>query len=107
MINTLTLLACTNLAHTLATSQQFEDELLKLGLRLSHRHAAAFDDLFRGEFFQAEDKRKGKRRNRTKRAFWGLDKFFIDAQKTKHHFGGLTDRVGDVFEDEEEDYEVF
>ena len=83
------------------TDNTFQDQFIKIGKRLSRRHAAAFTDLFRGEFFQALDKRKGKGRNRTKRAVWGLDKFFIDAQKTREHFGGLTDRIGDVFEDEE------
>ena len=79
---------------------QFENEFLKLGLKLSGKHSRAFTELLRKEFFHSEDKKKGRERGRAKRAFWGLDKFFTDAQKTKNHFGGLTDRIGDVFDDE-------
>ena len=79
------LLTCAALPHTLSSStdQQYESDLLRLGLALSSRHSKAFPQLFSGQFFKPGNKKKGKERNRTKRAFWGLDKFFTDAKKTK------------------------
>ena len=96
------LLTCAALPHALSSStdQQYESDLLRLWLALSSRHSKAFPQLFSGQFFKPGNKKKGK--ERTKRAFWGLDKFFTDAQKTKNHFGGLSDRIGNVFEEDDE-----
>ena len=102
----LVLLTCaalpTSYSLSSSTDQQYESDLLRQGLALSSRHSKAFPQLFRGQFFKAGNKKKGKERNRIRRAFWGLDKFFTDAQKTRNHFGGLSDRIGNVFEDEDE-----
>ena len=77
----------------------FESELLTNGLKLSETHNAEFIKLYHGHFFKKVEKGKGKKKgkSRSKRAFWGLDKFFSDAVKTKDHFGGLKNRVGSLF----------
>ena len=77
----------------------FQSELLRQGLKLSETHNAEFGKLYRGQFFKKVEEGKGKKKgkSRSKRAFWGLDKFFTDAVKTRDHFGGLKDRVGSLF----------
>ena len=87
---------CNSVPHL---EDSFESELLRNGLKLSETHNAEFVKLYRGHFFKTVEKGKGKKKgkSRSKRAFWGLDKFFSDAVKTKDHFGGLKDRVGSLF----------
>ena len=115
-----------------------ERELERLGLTLSNVHARVWreqfgrkskgrvrrdakdsldkdkDDTKQGE--DREDIRRGKGYRKGK-AYWGLDKIFGQATKTKDHFskeiaglGGLVNRVGDLFgasDDYDEDEVIF
>ena len=115
-----------------------ERDLEKLGLTLSNAHARVWreqfgrkgkgrvrrdvkdspdkgkDDTKQGE--DREDIKRGKGYRKGK-AYWGLDKIFGQATKTKDHFskeiaglGGLVNRVGDLFgasDDYDEDEVIF
>ena len=96
-------LACSFVANSKSYEpyNEFESNLLKIGKQLSLKHSHAFNDMFHSHFFKVKSG-KSNHLSRKKRAFWGLDKFFNDAQKAKDHFGGLTDRIGHVFQDEED-----
>ena len=114
-----------------------EREMEKLGLTLSNAHARVWreqfgrkgkgrvrrdvkdspdkdkDDTTQGEV-REDIKNKGFRKGK---AYWGLDKIFGQATKTKDHFskeiaglGGLVNRVGDLFgasDDYDEDEVIF
>ena len=88
-----------------SNDSSFETELFRLGVKLSRKHSIEFVDLYRNKFFHGKSKQKGKvknHQNRQKRAFWGLDQFFTDAEKTKNHFGSLNNRIGNIFAEEED-----
>ena len=97
-----------------------EQELERLGLGLSRAHARVWREQFerRGKGRRSrrdvegghgiqenkEDTTKKKKDGRKRRAYWGLDKIFGQATKTKDHFSkelaglpGLINRVGDLF----------
>ena len=97
-----------------------EQELERLGLGLSRAHARVWREQFgrRGKGRRSrrdvegghgiqenkEDATKKKKDGRKGRAYWGLDKIFGQATKTKDHFSkelaglpGLINRVGDLF----------
>ena len=69
----------------------FEVNFMEAGLEISKRHSEIFDNLL-------ERKTKGKRR--TKRAYWGFDRFFDDAIRAKNHFGKLKDTIGSYIEEQ-------
>ena len=70
----------------------FEVKLMEAGLEISERHSEIFDNLL-------ERKTKGIKR-RTKRAYWGFDRFFDDAIRAKNHFGKLKDTIGSYIEEQ-------
>ena len=97
-----------------------EQELERLGFGLSREHARVWREQFgrRGKGRRSrrdvegghgiqenkEDTTKKKKDGRKRRAYWGLDKIFGQATKTKDHFSkelaglpGLINRVGDLF----------
>ena len=75
----------------------FEERFLQAGLKISEEYSAIFNNLL--------DRKQHKNfKERTKRAYWGFDRFFNDAVRAKNHLGPqlgkLKDTIGSYIEEQ-------
>lgn len=74
----------------------FEERFLQAGLELSEKYSASFNNLL--------DRKDKDFKRRTKRAYWGFDRFFNDAVRAKNHLGPklgkLKDTIGSYIEEQ-------
>ena len=74
----------------------FEERLLQVGLEISEKHSAMFNNLL--------DRKHKNFKKRTKRAYWGFDRLFNDAVRAKNHLGPqlgkLKDTIGTYIEEQ-------